>query len=125
MILGGPVIALYGRRFFPWVIAGIVSISFLLGFLVFCSVAGFMETNVGMSISIGGSFLVSGLSGWFVMQTVWIAVGILGLIGGFFLGTMVYSVFLVSLGWGALWAMMTLSLIFAILGGLLSFRFSK
>ena len=26
MIAGGPIIALFGQRFFPWVIAGIVSI---------------------------------------------------------------------------------------------------
>lgn len=125
MILGGPIVALYGRRFFPWVIAGIVSVSFLLGTLVFCSVLGFMETTVGLAVSIGVAIIFSGLSGWFVMKTVWIAVGILGLIGGFFMGTMIYTIFLAALGYGALWAMIAFSVFCAILGGFLSFKFSK
>ena len=125
MILGGPIVALYGRRFFPWVIAGVLAISFLMGSLVFCSILGFMETNVGIAVSVGGSALVSLLSGWFVMKTVWIAVGILGLIGGFFMGTMIYTIFLAALGWGALWAMVVFSILCAMLGGFLSFKFSK
>jgi hypothetical protein len=125
MILGGPIVALYGRRFFPWVISGVVALSFLMGALVICSILGFMETTTGLAISIGGSLLVCLLAGWFVMKTVWIAVGILGLIGGFFLGTMIYTIFLAALGWGALWAMVTFSILCAMLGGWLSFKFSK
>lgn len=125
MILGGPIVALYGRRFFPWVIAGIVSITFLMFTLVFCSVLGFMETNVGLAVSIGISFLFSFLSAWFVMKTVWIAVGLLGIIGGFFLGSMIYTIILVYIKIGALWVMITFSILCAILGGFLSFKFSK
>jgi hypothetical protein len=100
LIVGGPIVALYGRRFFPWVIAGIVSLNVLLGTLVFCSVVGFMESTITLSISIGVSFIVSGLAGWFVMKTVWIAVGILGIIGGFFMGSMIFTIFLAALGFG-------------------------
>lgn len=125
MILGGPIVALYGRRFFPWVIAGIVSVTLLLGTLVFCSLVGFMETNIGLASSIIASLVVGGLAGWFVMKTVWIAVGILGLIGGFFMGTMIYTIFLAVLHNGALWAMVTFSILCAVLGGFLSFKFSK
>ncbi len=100
MILGGPIVGLYGRRFFPWVIAGIVSVNLLLGTLVFCSVVGFMESTISLCISIAVSFIVSGLGGWFVMKTVWIAVGILGIIGGFFMGSMIFTIFLAALGFG-------------------------
>jgi hypothetical protein len=100
MIIGGPIVALFGRKFFPWVIAGIVSVTFLLGTLVFCSLLGFMETWLGVGISVAVAFIISGLSGLFSMKTVWIAVGILGLIGGFFLGTMIFTVFLAMLGFG-------------------------
>jgi hypothetical protein len=125
MILGGPIVGLYGRRFFPWVIAGIVSVNVLLGTLVFCSVVGFMESTVSLSISIGFAFIVSGLAGWFVMKTVWIAVGILGIIGGFFMGSMIFTIFLAALGFGQLWAMILFSVLCAVGSGFLSFRFSK
>lgn len=125
LILGGPVVALYGRRFFPWVVAGIVAVTFLLGTLAICDVLGFMESTVGLVVSLVVAVLISGLSGWFVMKTVWIAVGILGLIGGFFMGSMIYTIFLAALSSGALWAMILFSVLCALLGGFLSFKFSK
>jgi len=125
MILGGPFVMLYGRRFFPWVTAGVCSLFILLGCLVFCSLVGFMNTNVGLACSIGGSILVGIASGWFVMRTVWIAVGLLGIIGGFFLGSMVYGIILVAFKFEALWAMIGLCVLCAVAGGFLSFKFSK
>ena len=125
MILGGPFVLLFGRKFFPWVTAGVVSLFLLLGSLVFCGLVGFMNTNVGLACSIAGSIAVGALAGWFVMKTVWIAVGILGVIGGFFLGSMIYGILLVLFKWEALWAMIGLCVLCAVTGGFLSFKFSK
>jgi hypothetical protein len=125
MILGGPIVAFYGKRFFPWVVSGIVAVTFLLGALVVCSLLGYMETTTGVGVSIAVSVIVCLLAGWFVMKTVWIAVGVLGLVGGFFLGSMIYTIFLAALGWNALWAMVTFSLVCAVGGGFLSFKYSK
>ena len=94
MILGGPIVALYGRRFFPYVIAGIVSLSFLLMSLIVCSLLGFMEKNLGIAGSVCFAIFIGGLAAWFVMKTVWIAVGLLGIIGGFFLGSLIYTIVL-------------------------------
>ena len=87
MIVGGPICAFFGRRFFPWVISGIVAVTLLLGTLIVCSVLGFMETTIGLGVSIGVAAILAVLSVWLVFKTVWIAVGILGLIGGFFIGS--------------------------------------
>jgi len=125
MILGGPIVALYGRRFFPWVIAGIVSLTFLIGTLLFCSIIGLFNTYGGLAGSIGAALVIGLLSGWFIMKTVWISVGILGLIGGFFMGTMIYTIVLAAFHTGALWAMITFSILCSIIGGFLSFKFSK
>lgn len=125
MLVGGPVTSLYGRRFFPWVIAGIVSVTLLLSTLVVCDVLGFTQTMASFGISIAISTIISGVAGWFVMQTVWIAVGILGLIGGFFTGSMIYTIFLAAFSSGHLWVMMTFSCLCALAGGFLSFKFSK
>jgi hypothetical protein len=125
MIVGGPVTSLYGRRFFPWVIAGIVAVTLLLSTLVVCDVLGFTQTMTAFAISITIATMISGLAGWFVMKTVWIAVGILGLIGGFFTGSMVYTIFLAAFSSGHLWIMMTFSCLSALVGGFLSFKFSK
>lgn len=125
MIIGGPIIALFGQRFFPWVIAGIVSIVILMGAIVSSDVLGFHNTNMSLGISIGVAALISIFVGWLVMKTVWVAVGILGLIGGFFLGSLIYTMFLAAFATGALWAMVTFSTLCAVGGGFLSFRFAK
>jgi hypothetical protein len=105
MILGGPIVLLFGRRFFPWVTAGIVAISICLGAFVVCSILGFMDTKIGLGISIGASALLGILSGWFVMKTVWIAVGLIGIIGGFFLGSILFGILLAVLKLNLLWLM--------------------
>jgi hypothetical protein len=38
MIFGGPICAFWGRRFFPWVISGIVAITILMGTIIIFSV---------------------------------------------------------------------------------------
>jgi len=59
------------------------------------------------------------------MRTVRIAVGFLGLIGGFFLGVLIYTIVLATLHKGALWIMICFSILCSIIGGFLSFKFSK
>lgn len=125
MIFGGPFVLFYGRRFFPWVTAGVASLFILLGTLIFCGLVGFMNTNIGLAISLVGSVAIGVTAGWFVIKTVWIAVGLLGVIGGFFLGSMIYGILLVLFKWEALWAMIGLCVLCAVTGGFLSFKFSK
>lgn len=125
MIFFGPVVGLFGRRFFPWVISGIVAVTLLMAGLIITSILGFMDTTIGLVVSIIVSMIFGGLAGLFVMKTVWIAVGMLGLIGGFFIGSMIYSIFLAISGFGTWWAALLFSFIGAIIGGFLSFRFSK
>jgi hypothetical protein len=33
------------------------------------------------------------------MKTVWVAIGILGVIGGLFIGELIYALFIFELGW--------------------------
>ena len=125
MVVGGPLVAMYGKRFFPWVVAGIVSVTLLMASLVICSVLGFMSSYSGVGISIGIATLISLLAGYFIKRMVFVAVAVLGVVGGFFLGSMIYTTVLAFLHWNALWAMISFSLICAVLGGYLSFNHSK
>ena len=45
------------------------------------------------------SLSMGALSGWFVIKTVWVAIGLLGVIGGLFVGEIVYALFIFELGW--------------------------
>ena len=125
MIVGGPIVALFGRRWFPWVTAGIVTITSLLLCLIFCEITGFMDKPIEIVASVIFSLSLALLSGWFVMKTVWVAIGILGVIGGLFVGEVVYAFLIFELGAHQLWVMVLFCVFCASLGGLLSFYFSK
>jgi len=106
MMLGGPVILLFGRRFFPWVTGGLITVCLFFGVFMISSILGFMDTKVGLIISIAASAGVGLLGGFFVMRTAcWIAVGLLGILGGFFLGSIIFGILLAAVKWQALWAM--------------------
>lgn len=64
-----------------------------------------MDTTVGLIISIAASAGVGLLGGFFVMRTVWVAVGLLGILGGFFLGSILFGILLAIVKLQALWAM--------------------
>jgi hypothetical protein len=99
MIVGGPFVALFGRRYFPWVTAGIVSFTCLLTCLIFCEIIGLMAKPLWITASVIFSLSMAALSGWFVIKTVWVAIGLLGVIGGLFVGEILYAFFIFELGW--------------------------
>ena len=125
MLIGGPLVALFGLKWFPYVSAGIGSVIAFMGTMVLVSVFGWMETTVGLVLCLILAVALGVLCGWIMYKTVRIAVGILGAIGGYFLGTLIYTFLLAAFDWSALWAMITFSVIFAILGGLASFKWAK
>jgi len=116
---------MYGRKQFPWVVSGIAALLCLYLLIMASQVLGFMETNTGLCVSIGVAALISFVLGYFVFRTVWIAIGMLGLIGGFSLGLMLYSVILAFIGSGAVWAMVLTAISCSVICGLLSFRFAN
>jgi Domain of unknown function (DUF4203) len=126
LICLGPVVALYGRRFFPWVICGIISSTLFLGVLVFSSVVGLMQSTSSLIITVIGAAVFAAIAGKLSMKTVWFAVGILGLIGGFFIGSLIFTI-LIALGGfkPKLWLMIFFNIVCAVCFGMLSFKFSK
>merc|ERR1719188_578765 len=61
------------------------------------------------------------LFGMLLRRTVWFAVGLVGIIGGFFLGAFIYTVILQTSGWESYWGFWGISIGVAVLGGVLSF----
>jgi len=128
MIIAGPIIALYGRRFFPWVIGGIVFFTTVLLMLITCSYVGALISGYGILISVIVSAIIGALVAWFSMKRVWISIAILGVIGGYIMGSMLYTMYLASIRTtknGSMWVMLFLSFFCAIIGGLMTARYAK
>ncbi len=122
MIVGGPFVALFGKRYFSWIIAGIVVVSFHLAVLGFCSVAGFMETNIGVAVSIGVALFIAILSGFFVYRIIRIGEIVLGFVGGFITGSLFYTIVLAVNQVGSVWAMLVVCMLFAVVGCWLAYK---
>jgi len=125
MIVFGPLIALQGRKLFPWVVSGVVAFVTLFASLIICSILGAMDGNTGYWISIAVALILSFIAGYFTFKLVWIAIGLLGIIAGLSLGLLVYSITLAALHTGNVWVMAAFAISFALIGGWCSWRFSR
>jgi len=68
----GPIIALFGKRWFPWVVATFVSVFTFLAVLMLFSVFGWMAETVGLIICIIVALGLGIFAFWFVKRTVWL-----------------------------------------------------
>lgn len=101
LILGGLVVTYYGQKFFDWTLAIVSGAIVLLFVLILASNFGTLDALTNKEASVAPTiitFLVAFglafLAGWFLKSMLRIGGSILGAVGGFFLGFMVYNIFL-------------------------------
>ena len=115
-VVAGPLIALFGAAWFPYIIAALVAI-FAMG--VVCSIslsAGWMASTVGTWVTLCIALVIGIVSGCFVRKNFKVMLGLLGIISGFFSGSLVFALIATLTGWNAIWGYWVLSVAFAILG---------
>ena len=124
-LLSGFFIGLFGCRFFG-LIAGI-----LAGIFMFCltvllsSILGFFITVLGIVLTICIALLIGVISGVIMLYVIWLAIGALGMIGGFLLGSLVYELTLLNFNFAHTWGFMILSVFGVLFGSLLSCKYGK
>merc|ERR1712166_530643 len=106
-ILTGPIIGMMGKRWFPWMVACMGGVCSTLAFLMVCTVAGWMSSAAGF---------------WCLLLT---EIGLLGVLGGFFLATFLYSFIVAASGWDSPAFYWTFASILMITCGLLSWKFAR
>lgn len=124
-ILFGPIIGMVGKRFFPWIVAILASVLVLLGFLILFSVIGWMEETLGFWLSIVSAAILAGLTMYFTKKAIWFEVGLLGCIGGYFAGTVLYGIIVAACGYDELWFYIVIEAVCVILVGLLSCKWGQ
>ena len=112
----GPLLALFGAAWFPYVVASLVAI-FTIGLICSLSLAaGWMATGLGTGIVLAVAIIVGVIVGILVRRNVWIMVGLLGLIGGFFSGALIFALIAGMTGSGAVWVYWVVSVLAAVAG---------
>ena len=104
-------IALFGLQWFPYVTAGLVAI-FMIGVVTSVSLAlGWMVTTTGTIITCVVALLLGVLAGCLIRRNIWIMIGLLGLVAGFFSGSLVYALIFSLSGWSSVWGFWLISVL--------------
>jgi hypothetical protein len=112
----GPVIALFGLQWFPYVTASLVAI-FVIGITASLSLAfGWMATTTGTIITCVVALILGVLAGILIRRNIWIMIGLLGLVAGFFSGSLVYALIFSLSGWSSVWGFWLISVLTAAVG---------
>jgi len=121
-VVFGPIIALFGQQLFPIVCAALVAI-FILGLVVSISLAfGWMVSTTGTIVVLVVGLLLGVIAGALIKRHIWLMVSLLGLIGGFFLGALVFSMIAAASGWSAVWGWWVINIAMAIIGAITAYK---
>jgi len=121
-ILAGLVIALQGYKLFKWIATGLIAGGSALFVIVFFTSLGWMDATVGTVLTCLTALLVGAVCGYIVYRYEKVQDLALGIVGGYFLGFMIYSICLAA-GWNSVWGMLVLTILGAIAGAVFAFKF--
>ena len=125
LIISGLFIGLCGLKYLRSIAAILVSLSIFLLILVLSNIFGFFITILGISLTFAVA-LVSAIScGIATLFFVWIAIGGLGVLGGFFLGSLIYEVTFMQYNFSNAWGFMGLTVTGVVLGLVLSVKYGQ
>lgn len=121
-LIVGPLIAVFGSRWFPYIVAGLVGL-FTITIICGASLALGWMGSVGGSIATVCVALILGIVlGCLVRRRFNWLLGLLGLIAGFFGGSLVFALISGMSGWNAVWGFWVISILLAIVGAVLSIK---
>ena len=111
-----PFIAFFGLKMFPYVAATISSL-FAMFFVCLLS-ASFdtFESPAGFWITMALALVAGIATGCFVRRKIWITVGLLGAIGGFFGGILILNMISSMSDWTSAWGLWVFGFTFGLLG---------
>lgn len=121
----GLFIGLFGLRFLRPIAGILVFLSIFLGSILFSSMFGYFDTVKGIIITLSVGLISAIILGVVTLYAIWLAIGALGVLGGFFLGSMIYELTLMQFDFTHVWGFMILTILGVIIGIILSIKYGK
>jgi len=121
----GPLIALRGLKWFPYITATVTAL-FTMGVVAaFSMTLGFTNTEGGAWGTLGVAFVLGLLAAFLIYRAFWIMIAVLGLVGGFFGGTLLFSLIVAMSGWSEIWAFWVIAVLCAVAGCFVAYKTGK
>ena len=96
--------------------ATLVAVFVMGAIIAACLALGWMATSTGTIVTLIVAPIVGIIAGMIIRRNVWLMIGLLGLVAGFFSGALVFALISTASGWNAVWGYWVVSIIMAGLG---------
>lgn len=118
-------ITLAGQKWLPYIVQLIVTIFIFLVILMICSAMDWMSTDVGLWVCICVDAVLSGVLGWLSLKLLKPAIAALGGLGGFLLGSSVYTMFLGQVSGMPAWTILATGILVGIICFILAWKYAR
>lgn len=124
-VIAGPLIALFGLKWFPYVTAAIAALFTMAIVTSFSLALGWMSSTVGIVIVSIVALILGVLVGVLIRRNIFVMIGLLGTAAGFFCGSLLFALIAGLTDWSAVWGFWTISAAVAAIGCLLACYLGK
>jgi len=93
-LAAGPIIGMYGAKFFPWVVAGLICFFVACFLMILAGAMTWTNSTLGFILCLAVSIAVGCLAGWFAKKLIKLSMLCLGGFCGFFVGSMIFTLIL-------------------------------
>ena len=124
-IIIGPIFGLFGAQLFPYIGASIVAMFVIVTVSTLALAFGWMNATWAMILCLVAALALGVLAGCVVRRNMWALVGLMGLVGGFFGGAILFSAINAASGWDAVWGYWVISVICGAIGCWAACHFGK
>lgn len=121
----GPLIALYGQKWFPYVSASVAAVFTGGLFISLCQSCEWLDTTLGLVLCILSAVLIAVVTGAIVRRFIWVMIALLGGVAGYFSGSLLYTILAQTTGWTALWGLYLIAVGCGIIGLVLALKLGK
>ena len=125
LLLTGPIVALFGKKLFPWVSATVGTLIVIPLVVFLCSGRGWLDHTSGFWLVVVGALALGILAGVILYKSVWVGIGLIGTYAGYLCGFILYGVLLYLTGWHSQTAAFWFGIVGAIAGGAVAFKYGK
>ena len=125
LLVSGTIIAFCGKAWFPNVAAVVTCLCVMSGIAHLAAHFGWLATSWSPWVILVAATILGFIAGGIVKRHVWFAVGLMGSVGGFFMGLLLFGLIAATTDFAENWAMIVFACVLAVVGGFLFFKWGQ
>ena len=124
-IIAGLFIGLFGLRFLRPIAGILIGVAFFVLTIALSSIFELFVTVPGIVLTFVVAVIGAIIVGILTLYFIWLAIGFLGMLGGFFLAQLVYELTLMRFDFSHAWGFLALTVAGVIIGTVLAFKYGR